>query len=164
MRFKKTIILLLVTLVTLFWFFGSHLFSNLTAMDIPAIEGAYNLERGEEDYYSCHYLTYHLKVEYPAPEVIEYYKNYFKKLGWHESNDLGASGWSRTPVRSDLKKWWETGFAITWEHPQWGISAMMLLSYEHETKKPNEELHVFFRTYNTNIMRVVFWVMEWIAE
>lgn len=122
---------------------------KFTAIDLPAMEGAYRLERGVEEGSRTFYLTYFLKIEYPPKKVTDFYIDYFKKNGWVETDRHTSNGWIDYPNQRGEERWWTTTYFTIWDQPEFGVSVQMGLSYTHETEEVDDELHVFFRTINT---------------
>lgn len=127
---------------------------KFTAMDMPTLEGGYQIETGLGKTKRTHFLTYYIKEAYPATRVWTYYTDFFDKNGWTVSQLLDSYKWISYPTDSPNDPF-RTHRTTYWDNPELGITVMMALIYRHEKEQPDDELQVLFESYNYFALQAV---------
>lgn len=103
---------------------------HFPGIEIPVMNGYYKLERVFDRPKYTKSLNYYIKVEYPAENVIEFYRSEFEKRGW-KPDDFFTNQWME--VNTGIKQ--RSG---SWINPELDLEIFLVLRYDIRDGKWDE--------------------------
>jgi hypothetical protein len=112
------------------------------SIEIPVMNGGYNLTKVFDNPKYTKSLNYFIKADYPANSVIEFYNLKFEELGWKVNKDGNNSYEWQSFIDGTVKgKPYVRHRMSTWVKHSKKIQAHLFLRYEKHDKK-HGDLHV----------------------
>ena len=144
MRMKSTNIVISFFLIAIIFSFGDTIFSQpdpYPNIEIPIMEGSYNVRRFINRPKGTKSLNYYIKAEYPADKVLQFYDSEFKANGWIPSNKEKKQ-WEYF-VDSTMKDEPKVKQLLSfWTNQKLQKKAFLALKYVKVDDKWSNELHV----------------------
>lgn len=111
---------------------------------IPIYRNAYNIEKYIDHTTKSELLTYNVRTDHPAAEVIEFYDAYFNGIGWKSSFEICQRHWDETAVKAKHGKLGSKQLFTSWQSPETGLKvSLWLISRLHLKDHPDEILVKF---------------------
>lgn len=111
---------------------------------IPVFSGAYNLEMFINKPEGTKSINYLIKIKYPAIEVLEFYDEQFKQMGYRPSfySRFGKREWEYFTDGTRKEDPKVRQLISLWFNPEVQAEAVLVMRYEKEDKKWGSELFV----------------------
>lgn len=124
---------------------GSSDADHFSADKIPIHQKGYQVEKYVDQATTSELLTYYVRTDHPAAEVIEFYDAYFNSIGWKSSFEICQRHWDETAVKDKSGKLSSRQLFTSWQSPEADIKASLWLINSLDLKRPPEEVIVKFR-------------------
>ena len=121
--------------------FGSAL-DLFPSIEMPIFNKGYNITENIDHGRETLSISYRVQAKFPAAEVLEFYDTYFNAEGWRPSFEICQRHWERLPVGTKTDGDAETLLFTSWEHPEFGLRAVLRLEYRVGNKQFRDELAV----------------------
>ena len=97
---------------------GSSDAGHFSAGKIPIYQNGYNVEKYVDPVAKSELLTYHVRTDHPAAEVIEFYDAYFNGIGWNSSFEICQRHWDETAVKDESGQLQSRRLFTSWQSPE----------------------------------------------
>jgi hypothetical protein len=122
--------------------------SNGSAVDpyplneIPIFPKGYNIKKNFNPSKGTKSIIYHVQIDYPAAEVLEFYDSYFNGNGWRSSFEICQRNWEDFINDSKAGTAAVRGLYASWTHSGFNLKAVLWLRYEMFNKHDQGEVIV----------------------
>ena len=109
---------------------GSSQEDTYPFFEIPVFQGGYNIIKGFDPLRGIKTISYNVRMNYPAAEIIEFYDSFFNGSGWISSFEICQRHWA---VPADGSKDAEPAarqMFTAWVHPKLDLNVVLWLKYE----------------------------------
>ena len=124
---------------------GSSDANHFSANEIPIYQKGYNVEKHVDHATQFELLTYFVRTDHPAAEVIEFYDAYFNGIGWKSSFEICQRHWDVTAVKDEYGKLQSRQLFTSWQSPHADLKVSLWLINRLYLKGPPEEVLVKFQ-------------------
>jgi len=124
---------------------GSSYADHFSITEIPIYRNAYNVEKYVDHATKSELLTYSVRMENPAVEVIEFYDAYFNGIGWKSSFEICQRHWDETAVKDVHGRLRSKQLFTSWQSPETGLRVSLWLISRVDLKNYPDELLVKFQ-------------------
>jgi len=124
---------------------GSSDIDHLSANEIPIFHKGYNVEKHVDQATQSEVLTYYVRTDHPAAEVIEFYDAYFNGIGWKSSFEICQRHWDETAVKDQYGKLQPQQLFTSWQSPKTDLKVFLWLINRLYLKGPPNEVLVKFQ-------------------
>jgi hypothetical protein len=121
---------------------GSADADHFSADNIPIHQKGYQVEKYVDQVTTSENLTYYVRADHPAAELIEFYDAYFNGIGWRSSFEICQRHWDETAFRDVYGKLQSRQLYTSWQSPQADIKVSLWLINRPGLKQPPEEVLV----------------------
>ena len=128
---------------------GSPDADHFSAVKIPIYQNGYNVEKYIDPATKSELLTYHVRTDYPASEVIEFYDAYFNGMGWNSSFEICQRHWDETAVKDEYGQLQSRRLFTSWQSPEADLRVSLWLINGLNLKGSSEEVLVKFQIQNS---------------
>ena len=123
---------------------GSSDADHFSVSEIPIYRNAYNVEKYVDHMTKSELLTYNVRMDHPAAEVIEFYDAYFNGIGWKSSFEICQRHWDETAVKDVHGKLRSKQLFTSWQSPETSLKvSLWLISRLYLKDHPDEVLVKF---------------------
>jgi hypothetical protein len=119
---------------------GSPGAQHFSADKIPIYQKGYNVEKHVDQAANAELLTFCVRTNYPAAEVIEFYDAYFNGIGWKSSFEICQRHWDETAVKGVYGKLQPRQLYTSWQSPEADKKVSLWLINRHLKGSPDEIL------------------------
>lgn len=112
------------------------------SIEIPIFHKGYNVKKIYDSSESTKSVTYHVRTEYPATEVLEFYDSYFNARGWISSFEICQRHWDGFNDGNKTIAGLGRQLFASWEHPQGDLQLVLWLKYEPSSQGEQQEVFV----------------------
>ena len=99
-------------------------------IEIPIFPGGFNVKKIINESEHKKSLSYHVQIEYPAAEVLEFYDAFFNAKGWISSFEICQRHWDDSPGDIQTGEFKERQLFASWQNPKANLKAELWLKYE----------------------------------
>jgi hypothetical protein len=121
---------------------GAQYFS---ADKIPIYQKGYKVEKHVDRVTNAELLTYYVRTDHTAVEVIEFYDAYFNGIGWKSSFEICQRHWDETAVKDVYGKLQSRQLFTSWQSPKADIKVSLWLIDKLDLKSSPDEVLVKFQ-------------------
>jgi hypothetical protein len=124
---------------------GSSDADHFSVDKIPIYPKGYNVEKHFDSATRSGLLTYHVRTDRPAAEVIEFYDAYFNGIGWNSSFEICQRHWDETAVKDEYGRVQSRRLFTSWQSPEADLRVSLWLINRINLEGPAEEVLVKFQ-------------------
>jgi hypothetical protein len=124
---------------------GSSDAEHFSINEIPIYRNAYNVEKYVDHATKSERLTYSVRTDNPAAEVIEFYDAYFNGIGWKSSFEICQRHWDESAVKDVHGKLRSKQLFTSWQAPETGLKASLWLISRLDLNNNADDLLVNFQ-------------------
>jgi hypothetical protein len=124
---------------------GSSNADHFSADKIPIYQNGYNVEKYVDPATKSELLTYHVRTDHPAAEVIEFYDAYFNGIGWNSSFEICQRHWDETAVKDESGQLQSRRLFTSWQSPEADLKVSLWLINGLDLEGSSEEVLVKFQ-------------------
>lgn len=128
---------------------GSPDADHFSVAKIPIYQNGYNVEKYVDPATKSELLTYHVRTNHPASEVIEFYDAYFNGMGWNSSFEICQRHWDETAVKDEYGQLQSRRLFTSWQSPEADLRVSLWLINGLNLKGSAEEVLVKFQIQNS---------------
>ena len=123
---------------------GSPGANPLLADKIPIYPKGYHIEKHVDPATKSTRLTYYVRTDQPAAEVIEFYDAFFNGIGWKSSFEICQRHWDESAVKDKYGKLQAQQLFTSWQSPEAALKiSLWLINKLHSKGRPDEVLVKF---------------------
>jgi hypothetical protein len=120
---------------------GSSEAKHFSADQIPIYQKAYNVEKSVDQFTKSELLTYYIRTDHPAAELLEFYDAYFNGIGWRSSFEICQRRWAESAVEAEYGKLQPKQLFTSWQSPESDLKvSLWLINKINPTRRPDEVL------------------------
>jgi len=112
---------------------------------IPIYQKGYHVEKHVDPATKSELLTYYVRTDQPAADVIEFYDAYFNGIGWKSSFEICQRHWDETAVKDKYGKLQAQQLFTSWQSPEADLKVSLWLINKLYSKGRPDEVLVKFR-------------------
>jgi hypothetical protein len=124
---------------------GSSDANYFSADKIPIFQKGYNVEKYVDPATKSELLTYFVRTDHPAAEVIEFYDAYFNGIGWKSSFEICQRHWDEAAVKDDYGQLQSQQLFTSWQSPEADLKVSLWLINRLYHEGPPDEVLVKFQ-------------------
>jgi hypothetical protein len=111
-------------------------------IEIPIFPGGFNVKKNINESEHKKSLSYHVQIEYPAVEVLEFYDAFFNAKGWISSFEICQRHWDESSGDIQTGEFKERRLFASWQNPKANLKAELLLKYESFDQEDSKKVFV----------------------
>ena len=112
------------------------------SVEVPIVSSGYNIQRIIDHPRGTKSVAYYVQVEYPANDIIEFYDQKFKEIGWRVAHGKVKRQWEYFIDGTIGGNPRVRQYLALWVNPQLQAEAFFALRYIREGGNWGKELHV----------------------
>lgn len=124
---------------------GSSDANHFSANEIPIYQKGYNVEKSVDHDTQSILLTYYVRTDHPAAEVLEFYDAYFNGIGWTSSFEICQRHWDETAVKDENGILQSQQLFTSWQSPNSDLKVSLWLINRLYLKGPQDAVLVKFQ-------------------
>ena len=111
-------------------------------IEIPIFPGGFNVKKIINESEHKKSLSYHVQIEYPAAEVLEFYDAFFNAKGWISSFEICQRHWDDSSGDFQTDAPTERQLFASWQNPKANLKAELWLKYESFDQEDSKRVFV----------------------
>jgi hypothetical protein len=124
---------------------GSPDARHFSTDEIPIYQSGYNIEKHIDHAAKSELLTYYVRTDDPAAELIEFYDAYFNGIGWKSSFEICQRHWDATAVKDEYGQQQSQQLFTSWQSPEADLKVSLWLINKMYLKRLAGEVFVKFQ-------------------
>ena len=126
----------IITICLIVFFNFNWSFADSSAIDpdptveIPVYHKGYNVTQSYDYSTQTKSLSYHVQIDHPAAEVIEFYDAYLNGRGWRSSFEICQRNWGNLSDGAKADKLSAKQLFASWQHLELNLKLALWLRYE----------------------------------
>jgi hypothetical protein len=100
-----------------------------STVELPVFPGGTDAKHHENPSHPSASVTYSLQIDYPAPDVLEFYDRQFNSRGWRPSFEVCQRNWFRPDESGGAGVAHARELFASWDHPDAHLKVKLWLSF-----------------------------------
>ena len=112
------------------------------SIEIPVFQGGYDIKRELNLSGETKSITYRVRIEYPAAEIVEFYDSYLNGKGWISSFEICQRHWAESDDKPKYSGLPGRQMFVSWQHPDLNLKLVLWLKHGLADHQQQDEVIV----------------------